>query len=198
MPLSSYSALQTSIVSWANRLGDLTFAQAVPDFIGLAEARLNRSLRLLEQEASATIPLTDGVGDLPDDYLQYRSATFGGNVLDYYDPQWAAGMDLSGSPSGFAIIGKEIKVYPSGSGNLTLSYFQAIPPLAENATNWVLEGYPSLYLYGALLEAAPFLQDDDRLATWGELFARALNEAKASGDMAKFANVSVRVSGPTP
>jgi hypothetical protein len=186
MPLSSYSALQTSIVSWANRLGDLTFAQAVPDFIGLAEARLNRSLRLLEQEASATIPLTD------------RSATFGGNVLDYYDPQWAAGMDLSGSPSGFAIIGKEIKVYPSGSGNLTLSYFQAIPPLAENATNWVLEGYPSLYLYGALLEAAPFLQDDDRLATWGELFARALNEAKASGDMAKFANVSVRVSGPTP
>jgi hypothetical protein len=198
MPLSSYSALQTSIVSWANRIGDLTFSQAVPDFIRLTEARLNRSLRLPEQEASATVTLTDGVGDLPDDYLQYRSAAFGDQTLEYYDPQWAARMDLSGTPTGFAIVGKTVKVYPSGSGGLTLAYFQTIPPLADNASNWVLESFPNLYLYGALLESAPFLQDDDRLATWGQLFARALDEAKASGEMATFANVSARVSGPTP
>ena len=52
MPLDSYDHLQESIATWLNR-DDLT--ALIPDFITMAEARLNEILRLSPQEAIATL-----------------------------------------------------------------------------------------------------------------------------------------------
>jgi hypothetical protein len=42
-------------------------------------------------------------------------------------------------------------------------------------TNPILTAYPDLYLYGALLEAMPFLADDTRLATWQAMYQQTLD-----------------------
>ena len=45
-------------------------------------------------------------------------------------------------------------------------------------TNGVLADYPDLYLFGALVEAAPYLRDADMLALFAARFDAALTEAR--------------------
>lgn len=50
-----------------------------------------------------------------------------------------------------------------------------LPALLDdtNKTNWLTEYAPQLLLYGTLLEATPFLKNDDRIATWQSYYDRA-------------------------
>ena len=34
-------------------------------------------------------------------------------------------------------------------------------------TNWLLTKHPDVYLYGALLESAPYTKEDERINVWG-------------------------------
>ena len=71
MALSTYSELQTEIASWLDR-SDLT-AQ-IPTFIKLAEARINRTLRVRAMETvvqHTMVGLSKRIA-LPSDYLQMR------------------------------------------------------------------------------------------------------------------------------
>jgi hypothetical protein len=52
----------------------------------------------------------------------------------------------------------------------------------SNTTNWLLTSNPDIYLYGALLQAAPYLQDDARIQTWATLYERALNDSQTADD----------------
>ena len=45
----------------------------------------------------------------------------------------------------------------------------------DTATNLVLTAYPDLYLWGSLLMAAPFLNEDDRIGTWKGLLDDTMN-----------------------
>ena len=47
----------------------------------------------------------------------------------------------------------------------------------SNASNDILTNYPELYLYGALAESAPFIMQDERINTWGNLYKEALKNA---------------------
>ncbi len=40
-------------------------------------------------------------------------------------------------------------------------------------TNWLTDYAPELLLYGTLLEATPFLKNDDRITTWQNMYDRA-------------------------
>lgn len=53
--------------------------------------------------------------------------------------------------------------------------YYELPPLLDDSvqTNWLTEYAPQLILYGALLEATPFLKNDDRIATWQAYYDRA-------------------------
>jgi hypothetical protein len=53
-------------------------------------------------------------------------------------------------------------------------YYQ-LPELLDDTvqTNWVTEQAPQLLLYAALLEAAPFLGNDERIAVWQSMYDRA-------------------------
>ena len=44
---------------------------------------------------------------------------------------------------------------------------------ATNSTNEVLTEAPMIYLYAALLEAAPYLKDDERVPMWVAAFEQA-------------------------
>lgn len=52
-------------------------------------------------------------------------------------------------------------------------YYQQLPLLDDtNQTNWLTDHAPRLLLYAALMEAEPFLKNDQRLATWQALYDR--------------------------
>ncbi len=196
MAIHTLSDLVSSVASFAWRTDDREFIASIPTFIGFAEARFNHELRVRWMEASAPITVTNGEGDLPDDYLSYRNVFAGGCLLDAVDPSWVAARGNVAGPF-FAIIGNKMRVY--APGDVVLNYYQQIPALClTNPTNWLLKRSPSMYLYGSLLEAAPYMIDDQRLATWGSMFDRAMANLVAEDATAKYANTQARVAGPTP
>jgi hypothetical protein len=76
-------------------------------------------------------------------------------------------------------------------------YRANIPPLAANSTNWLLALAPDLYLYGALLESAPYIKEDARIQTWGLGFTSAMADLNNLGLTSTFnaGPMTVRISG---
>jgi hypothetical protein len=53
-------------------------------------------------------------------------------------------------------------------------YYELPPLLSDDVqTNWLTEYAPQLLLYGTLLEATPFLKNDERIGTWQAYYDRA-------------------------
>jgi len=60
------------------------------------------------------------------------------------------------------------------------------PLSASNANNWILTSYPDVYLYGALLEASPYLVEDERVNVWAQLYAAAVGTLRGTVGNADF------------
>lgn len=194
MALSTYADLKAAISSWVDR-EDADFAARVPDFIALCEQRLNfggadgAGLRVAEMEKKALIAVVDGSALLPDDFLEprmFRSTTHPFGSLDFQTPAQAA--------NGAA--------YYAGSGSVAtveLLYYAKIPALSDaNPTNWLLTKAPGIYLYGSLLESAPFESDDARMQSWLALYSSAVAGLKQSDAGARWGLGRARVRGSTP
>ncbi len=55
-------------------------------------------------------------------------------------------------------------------------YYKVMTPLSDaNPSNELLVRAPGLYLYGALLESAPYLMNDERIGTWQSMYNGILN-----------------------
>ena len=66
---------------------------------------------------------------------------------------------------------------PDAAYTGTLAYWTKLTPLSDAASsNWVLATHPDVYLYGTLVQSAPYLMDDARLSVWGGLFTTALED----------------------
>jgi hypothetical protein len=77
----------------------------------------------------------------------------------------------------------------SGSEDYALTYWTAVPALSDSATtNWLLTREPGLYLYGALIEASPYLMDDARALIWSAQFKSILDGMAVEDDSARYGN----------
>jgi len=187
MSLSSYSGIQAAVASWMNR-ADLT--ANIPDFITLAESRMNRLLAdNANLVASTNITFTDANRTLPDDFMGVVSLVYdtpqGGALRfmpnrDFFDMQ-AGG--YGGTPSYFTVSDGQIYIYPGPSAEglqLRLRYRQKIDAL-NLGPNWLLENHPDAYLFGALVEASAFMVEDDRGAMWKSRFDETIAEINKEG-----------------
>jgi hypothetical protein len=204
MALATYDDLKLAAANWLNR-EDLT--AAIPDYITLAESRMNDRLRVSQMETTATTFLLGGSVGLPPDFLESRrlfSNVAGGYAMalaplspsqagDAY-PSGAAGV-----PIHYTIVGDTLTTFPNGGdGQITMTYYAKIPPLAAYGTNWLLARNPNIYLYGTLIEASPYLGDDARVETWAGLFAAACDALQAADQRSRYASSVCRVKGETP
>jgi hypothetical protein len=192
MALDTYAALQTAIADYLAR-SDLT--SYIPDFITLNESRLNKQLRTRRQETSVTITIDAQTETLPTDFLEARTfvlSTSPATVLEFMAPtdlETTYANGAAGKPLNFAIIGDHFKFGPSPDTTYSgsLLYYAKIPALSvSNTTNWLLTNYPDLYLYGSLLEASPFVQNDERIQIWMGLYDRAVAGLSQADERAKW------------
>jgi hypothetical protein len=207
MAFSNYTELQAEIVALANRTGDTEFAALVPGFITQVEMALNNgtettsALRTREMETSASISMTDGVGSLPNNYLEFiRVVGANGDVLEPAASTWAfrAHRDIAGTPQDFVIEGLNIKTFPISTETITMQFYTVIPPLASNSTNWLLTKYPNIYLYGSLMFAELAQENDQRAATYSQVFQQSVGGLSNSDRRSKFIRAKQRLRGPTP
>jgi hypothetical protein len=194
MALSTYAELKASVADWLNR-SDLT--SAITDFVSLAEAQMERTLRTRQMIVRANATISDEYSALPDDYLEAKSFKLTGtNPISPLVFQSINAMDdlqvtytSSGQPKYFCVIGGQIRVLPVPDTSYVseLIYYAKLSKLStSNTTNWLLTLSPDVYLYGSLLQAAPYLQDDARIQIWAGLYQSgidALNLADERGSM---------------
>lgn len=182
--LSNYTQLQSAVANWLNR-DDLT--DRIPEFIRLAEAAIDRTLRRSTTRASITISgesteLGAGVAELRSVRLVTSSRSLD-VALEVVTPEMLAdhraNLPATGRPAVAAVLNGNLIVAPAPGGAYTaeIVYFNALVPLSDtNPTNVVLTEAPDLYLYGSLMHSAPFLEHDERLQTWTALFESALEQ----------------------
>lgn len=150
--ISNYNDLQTEVIANSFR-SDLT--ARIPTFIQLAEADMQRRLKLVDFEGSATVTITAGAGTLPTGYAGHRVAYWDGDetrVLEYITPDRFETLRNSVTlPKFFTVTGSTIKVMAEGDGDLILTYNARFTPLSEtDQTNAILSNYPDAYFFGTL------------------------------------------------
>jgi hypothetical protein len=135
--------------------------------------------------------LSSALTALPTDFLELRTLRLTGGTratLPYAPPAVLDAIESrtpTGRPRLHTVSGDSLRVAPAPDGayDAELVYHRKVPALsASQPTNWLLAAGPDLYLYGSLLEAAPFLISDERVALWSTAFdaaAQALAEADA-------------------
>ena len=187
MALDTFDNLKTAIASYLNR-SDLTANLA--DFIRLTEARLNRELRVREMvNTDTSITTVSGTQSytLPTGYLEATTVIFQSDPYctlrfisntDFYNKYNDS--QSKGKPQFFTIVGTDILLgrAPDSATTLQINFYKTLSALSDsNSTNTILTNYPELYLYGSLAEAAPFIMQDERINTWGNLYKEALKNA---------------------
>ena len=194
MALTTFAELKSSIADFLNR-DDLT--SVIPDFITLAEADMNRTVRHWRQEARTSQTIDAQYEDLPSDFLEavrYYVTSNDTNSLELISQgemleRRERNLNTSGRPQYYAITAGQAEFYPTPDGTYTaeLYYMQRITALSDsNTSNWVLQYYPDAYLYGALVHSAPYLAEDNRTAVWSSLYQNAINAINMESEKAKF------------
>ncbi|WP_300573590.1 hypothetical protein [Phenylobacterium sp.] len=187
MAISTYAGLQTAVADWLER-SDLT--SRIPDFISLAEAKINRKLRVRLMQARTTLTVDAEYESLPADFRQAESLIFSDAGVTFECRTMPAealaersvGVASPARPEFYALIGSQLRVWPTPDKaySAELTYYQKVPALSDAApSNWALANYPDVYLYGALAEAGPYLRDTEALAIWSAAFEKALAGVKA-------------------
>lgn len=200
MSITTYAELQSSIADWLLR-DDLT--SVIPTFISLAEAKFNRRIRDYRMVKRATAQVDTAYFAIPSDWqenIRFQLNTSPITTLEYVTPDQAAEekrlYNSSGRPAFFTMIGDQFQIVPAPDStyDAELTYYAKIPALSvSNTSNWLLEKAPDIYLYAALMEAAPYLDDDARVQVWGGLLEQSMNAIQIESDRAKTGSSSIRM-----
>ena len=192
MALDTFAGLKATIADYLNR-DDLT--SVIPSFITIAEAKFNRKLRTRQMIKRANGQIESAFFAYPSDWLQAKEFQLNANpivrlefVTEAYGDELKANRYVSiGQPAYYTITGTQLEFIPAPDSTYSaeLTYYAKIPALSDsNTSNWLLAYAPDLYLYGALLEAAPYLKDDERLAVWSQMYINSLGDIEVADQRA--------------
>jgi hypothetical protein len=69
---------------------------------------------------------------------------------------------------------------PNESYNFEVVYYERIQPLdSTNQTNWFTQYAPQALLYGSLLQAMPYLKNDERIPVWQQQYEAIMTTLKS-------------------
>jgi hypothetical protein len=202
MALTNYSGLKTTV---ANYLGRSDLNGQIPDFISLAEIRLNRSLRIRQMLKTATAVTTssDPTVGLPSDFLEMRDLFVAGSPrssVNYLSPSAFsrnARADEVGKPVFYTLRANELEFAPKPDTAYTLQmlYYAKPTPLSDtNTSNVFLANCSDALLYGALLEAEPYLMNDARIQVWSNFYGNAVAALSVADDGGEYSGVPLSMT----
>lgn len=187
--ITNYATLQSAIADYLNRQ-DLT--SQIPLFIQFVEADLNTRLRCREMVVRATTTSNEEFVTLPADFIEALNLqiTDGKTPLRYVtldEADQIKNAKIYNKVMSYSIVDNAIELVPAPGSNVEIDmvYYQKIPALTDVATtNWLLLKAPDIYLYGALVHAAPFLLDDQRIGTFGQFYSQRVDALSLESDRA--------------
>lgn len=190
MALDTYDGLKGEIAGWLNRQD---MEAVIPTFIRLLEAQVERSLRVREMIARARAEITEEFTVLPQDFLAIEHAIVNNAkpiTLEWVPMNQIDALQATLDPGElkyFTIIGDELEVapFPQGASEIEVVYYRQLDKLSDaRQTNWLLERHPDLYLYGTLMQAAPYLKNDERVGLWSSALDAILEQIRLADERA--------------
>ena len=189
----TFASLQVDLRRYLERgftLADDPYVyEQLPRLINMAERRIARDLKIQGFIVAVTTPLSVGVSTYakPNRWRETISMTTkDGNTVtpvytrsyEYCRSYWPDDTQ-TGQPQFYADYDYThwlLVPTPNDTYDLEVLYYE-LPVLLDESTqtNWLTDYAPNLLLYGALLEATPFLKNDDRIATWQNYYQSAAN-----------------------
>lgn len=202
--ITDYATLVQAVQDYLAR-SDL--AGFVPNFIQNCESKIYMDLNLncMETALSGTID-ANGHLAVPADFNSLRFAYIASTPITWLTPEPIEALyrgyptrSSSGLPKFIAIEGSNFIFGPFPDSGYTVQgiYYAMLPALSStNTTNWFITNAPDLLLYGALLEAEPFLGVDERIQTWGTLFNGAFERVERNENRSRHSggSLAARVS----
>jgi hypothetical protein len=164
--------------------------EQIPRLINIAERRIARELKVqgFINVVTSTLTTNQSVYDKPDRWRDTVSINIGVGAnnaqrktlftRDYeYSRSYWPDESQTDEPifySDYDYSHWLITPTPDANYPVEILYYE-LPPLLDdvNQTNWLTEYAPQLLLYGTLVEATPFLKNDERIATWQQYYDRA-------------------------
>lgn len=193
MAFTDYIDLQTAVIE---HVSNPTIADVMPRLVKLAEAAFNNRLRCREMMTTAAITVTGGVAPLPADFID-AIGLFSASGREYIEQP--VHMVIEGRNNGFyAISGDTLLV--NSDGVLSLRYNAKIPSLTTGmtASNWLLQRFPALYLYGVAYEAAKYLRDLELAQATKGLLEMEFTDAYAADERTRYSRARIILPGVTP
>lgn len=191
--VTSYATLQTEI---ANELARDDLTADIPLFIQMCENELHARLHLRNEETALSLDISSGVATVPTDFKKLKHAYYLSGTIacplkwasieqvyeDYPDRSSSGVPNLISREAGNFVFGQ---VADDGTAVLKGVYYAKQDPLRTTDPSWYVTNHPEALLYGSLLHAAPFLEDDQRILTWTNLFERAIDSIEKENDAAE-------------
>lgn len=191
----NFEQLKAVIAEFANRQDLETM---IPTFIRLTEARLRRDLRDVTRMTDRAEAMVHGeYFPLPCDWCETVKVIADGSVLRLADSFNIERVELSAGPKYYRHVGDQMQLLPPAGEEpirFVMEYLSFPDGLTdENPSNWVLDTYPDIYIYGVMLQIAPFLHDDARVPLWSQAYGEAISAANISSQKAKASGSALRL-----
>lgn len=190
----TFTTLQQDVRRYLERgssyASDPVVYEQIPRLINLAERRIARELKVqgLINVVTGTLTVGQSVYSKPDRWRDTVSINIGTGtqnntrkvlftrayeyLLSYWPDRTATDQPLFYSDYDYDHW--LIAPTPDAPYPFEILYYE-LPPLLDDEvqTNWLTEYAPQLILYGTLLEATPFLKNDERIGVWQQMYDRA-------------------------
>lgn len=165
MALANYEDLKTAVAEW---LAKSNLSTRAADFIALAEADINRRVKIRQNMTTTQLTLSSGSASitLPTDFLEdielnYNDAEYSLTraVFDEID-RLNTSNSAAERPWLYAITSSSIIFNTEADQDYTMNlrYYNKWN-IASDSTNWLLTNAPDVYLFGSLTEAADYQRD---------------------------------------
>jgi hypothetical protein len=187
----TYDSLVLDIRSYLERT-DAATLDKIPTFIMLAEQVIATELKFLGNLTVATSTMVQGQATI-DKPARWRktvsiNVTVAGErrpVLlrkyEYLREYWPDPA-LTDTPLYYCDYDYThwlVAPTPAAAYNYEVLYYERSQPLDEsNQTNWFTQYAPQALLYGALLQAMPFLKNDERIPMWKAQYDQVMQVLK--------------------
>lgn len=198
MALDNYTDLRQKIIDQSHR-DDLDLQ--IDDFIELTEVEMRSNpdeilkLNTGETISSLTTSTSSRLIALPVGFQKARDFTLTiddvARKLEYLSPNQLKIRGGTGVPCFYTINANQIEfdVLSDVEYSLTLKHYTELTPLdSTNATNIVLDRYPTIYLYGCLRQAFMYADDDQKLSKYTALFYQAIRDANNAENELRYGN----------
>jgi len=189
--MMTYDNLASDIEKYLERTDTVT-VEKIPTFIGLAEQVLAADLKFLGNltVATSTMVLGEAIIDKPARWRKTVSmnVTVDGQrnpillrKYEYLREYWPdpADQDVPLFYCDYDYTHWLVAPTPDDDYAYEVLYYERVQPLdSSNQTNWFTQYAPQALLYGSLLQAMPFLKNDERIPMWQQQYAAIVNTLK--------------------